>query len=470
MIRLKSFTIRRLNNEYDVRIPFVDNRLVLVGDNGQGKSTIVNLLYLFLTRQWKRMITYSFESLELRINTSDLLLTRAELLGFLELEDEAYARKHLSSRSAFIFRRLLIEQGPQAIERLSDPNIAKDLFRRYGFHPSMLADLKRYIEQKNISGIRKIPELTEALTRELGTTTILFLPTYRRIEQDLEYIIPSLPRNLQKLEDEEHPEQSAGPSFFIEFARFGMTDVEQLLKSRSAALRDRARTRLNNLLGTYLRDVINERYTDIDKSVLNVLNPEAVEQIVFRVEDSMLTTEEKNILIEKVRELKREKTGLLGPQTRLSQRDKIVLHFLNRLIQTAGIQRSEEEELRQFAEVCNHYLSRKEIRLDELSLELAVFSTTQEGRPSIDWRLLSSGEKQVISLFAHVFLAEQAELLVIIDEPELSLSVEWQRRFLPDLISSSRCIGMLAVTHSPYIFENSLDLYARSISESLLTN
>lgn len=46
------------------------------------------------------------------------------------------------------------------------------------------------------------------------------------------------------------------------------------------------------------------------------------------------------------------------------------------------------------------------------------------------------------------------------DEPELSLSIEWQKMLLPDIIDSGKCKFLLAVTHSPFIFDNDLDLNA----------
>ena len=72
---------------------------------------------------------------------------------------------------------------------------------------------------------------------------------------------------------------------------------------------------------------------------------------------------------------------------------------------------------------------------------------------------LSSGEKQVISLLARLYLYPE-EKIVLIDEPELSLSIDWQKRLLPDLLFSPSCAQLLAITHSPFIFDNELDPYA----------
>ena len=73
---------------------------------------------------------------------------------------------------------------------------------------------------------------------------------------------------------------------------------------------------------------------------------------------------------------------------------------------------------------------------------------------------MSSGEKQIISVFAKLILNYQRKYLILIDEPELSLSIEWQRKFLPDIVNTTSCHQLLAITHSPFIFENELDSYA----------
>src|SRR6185437_12054574 len=83
----------------------------------------------------------------------------------------------------------------------------------------------------------------------------------------------------------------------------------------------------------------------------------------------------------------------------------------------------------------------------------------------LELKMLSSGEKQIVSLFSHMYLSGEREFFVIIDEPELSLSVPWQQRFLPDIIGTGRCTGIVAVTHSPFIWENELEPYVRSLTE-----
>lgn len=78
---------------------------------------------------------------------------------------------------------------------------------------------------------------------------------------------------------------------------------------------------------------------------------------------------------------------------------------------------------------------------------------------------LSSGEKQIVSLFSHLLLDQDVLNYIVIDEPELSLSVDWQQRFLEDISEVPTCAFIGAVTHSPFIFENSLDRHTLDLLE-----
>ena len=83
----------------------------------------------------------------------------------------------------------------------------------------------------------------------------------------------------------------------------------------------------------------------------------------------------------------------------------------------------------------------------------------------IELKHLSSGEKQIVSLFGHIYLSEIKQFFVLIDEPELSLSVPWQKEFLVDIRNGGFCSGLFAVTHSPFIYDNELREYARGLGE-----
>ena len=73
---------------------------------------------------------------------------------------------------------------------------------------------------------------------------------------------------------------------------------------------------------------------------------------------------------------------------------------------------------------------------------------------------LSSGEQHELVLHYDLLFKTLPNTVVLIDEPEISLHVAWQKKFLPDLGEIVRISGFDAVvaTHSPYIVGDRDDL------------
>ena len=80
---------------------------------------------------------------------------------------------------------------------------------------------------------------------------------------------------------------------------------------------------------------------------------------------------------------------------------------------------------------------------------------------------LSSGEKQLLLLFCHVLLVDKNSSIFIIDEPEISLNIKWQRRLLNTLIQlnefnetqyiiASHSLEILS-SHSNSVFQLKID-------------
>ena len=72
---------------------------------------------------------------------------------------------------------------------------------------------------------------------------------------------------------------------------------------------------------------------------------------------------------------------------------------------------------------------------------------------------LSSGEQQLLVLYYQLLFEIEPDTLVMIDEPELSMNVVWQRNFLKDLqrIIELRKFDVLIATHSPQIIHDKWD-------------
>ena len=63
---------------------------------------------------------------------------------------------------------------------------------------------------------------------------------------------------------------------------------------------------------------------------------------------------------------------------------------------------------------------------------------------------LSAGEKQMLSFLCYNAFSESA--VIFIDEPELSLHVDWQRLLLPTLLEQGTENQLFIATHSPFIY------------------
>lgn len=91
----------------------------------------------------------------------------------------------------------------------------------------------------------------------------------------------------------------------------------------------------------------------------------------------------------------------------------------------------------------------KRIRIDR---QKGFFAEDDKGQP-IPLDALSSGEQHELVLHYELLFKVPPNTLVMLDEPELSLHVTWQQRFVPDLIEIVKAAGfdVLLATHSPYI-------------------
>ena len=78
----------------------------------------------------------------------------------------------------------------------------------------------------------------------------------------------------------------------------------------------------------------------------------------------------------------------------------------------------------------------------------------------LDLEMLSSGEQHELVLIYDLLFRVKKNSLILIDEPELSLHVAWQKQFLSDLEEMAKLSDFqsLIATHSPQVINNRWDL------------
>ena len=70
---IKSFTINGLFGTTNLHIPFEGKAKILIGENGLGKTQVLNMLYYVLTNRLERLIGYKFDSIVLEFRNGDLV-------------------------------------------------------------------------------------------------------------------------------------------------------------------------------------------------------------------------------------------------------------------------------------------------------------------------------------------------------------------------------------------------------------
>lgn len=457
---LTRFRIEALHNRHTIDVQIEDNKLILVGENGTGKSTVANFIYFFLTRQWHRMLNYEFKAVVADIDSVTIEVTQEDLVKSRD-SNLLLRRLHPSSRS-----QLLDLLSTHSIEYfLQNREETYRYARQFEVPLSIFSDyIEHFPESEEARLLSEKLEHAKQTLEALMIDQVLYLPTYRRVEQDLGSIVPELASSPEYKASMERWKRRVQSSSHIELVQFGMQDVEETIKRKMKELGDSWRDDLSKLTGTYLRDVIQGAYQHAEPSEIIELDETTINAIFNRIDQTVLPKPEQKRLRDMVAKIKFDH--------RIQSDDKVVVHFLTRLIELHTTQQEKEKDVREFIDVCNEYLSSKELIYDNMNFEISIMQRSvvnqDEGESkseAIKMSMLSSGEKQIVSLFSQIYLAAASSYFVIIDEPELSLSVFWQKRFLPDILESGRCSGLIAATHSPFIFENQLDKYAHSLEQ-----
>lgn len=335
------------------------------------------------------------------------------------------------------------------LERIGsqDPMINEWLLKHVSFHDDAISGT----EKKNVQA--KMEEIRKCIDAQ-----ILYLPTYRRIERELSGIFLGVDAD-DLMRHRNRFRQSETSGAFIELVEFGMKDVQRAVDRTLDGLKEFARDQLNNLTVGYLGDVVNQEYLKIGiKEINDASEEEKVRAVLGRISESILTKDHKEYLLNVITSAPNA--------TAPTEHQQIIYHYLLKLLGFQQIIQQKEQQIATFCDLCSVYLIDKSFVYDSptFSVSIQTKEKQNEGR-SIMLGDLSSGEKQIVSLFSHLYLSGQDSFFVLIDEPELSLSVPWQRRFLKDIRSGQFCKGLVAVTHSPFIYDNDLCAYTHSIGE-----
>ena len=78
---------------------------------------------------------------------------------------------------------------------------------------------------------------------------------------------------------------------------------------------------------------------------------------------------------------------------------------------------------------------------------------------------LSSGEKQILAILLTVLVEDNKNYVLFMDEPEVSLHVDWQKRLIDLILELNPNVQIILTTHSPAVIMNGWVDHVTEVSE-----
>ena len=447
---IKKIDILGLYNNRDFSVVFEDNTLILVGENGSGKTTISRIIYAVLSCNWDLLNNYPFEKIVVYFENETVEIPENVITDIYRIQD-------IDRMSYFVERKNGKRgHGAGVISTIFDLKNAqrentKNFQRFYHLPYEYISEI---IDNE---AVNTLYEITQKINNNFPAQ-ILYLPTYRRIEEQLQNIFPEI-----DMETWEKKKGTINNKRVIELVEFGMSDVRKLVDDEIDMLRSSSQARQNKLTLGYLGEIVSKAYEQSESyKKIRELKDEEIQEVLARIDSSILSEERKRQLLDIINNFRATNKRSHPGQV------KIICHYFMQLWEFNNEIKIAESNIRSFEETVNRYLVNNVIIYNSENYSCDVFNILNYGekkKEKIKFQDLSSGEKQIVSLFSHLYLDKNEKVFVFIDEPELSLSVDWQKTFLPDIVKSPKFVGLLATTHSPFVFDNDLENSVHGINE-----
>ncbi|MBS5960414.1 MAG: AAA family ATPase [Enterococcus gallinarum] len=431
-----------LENKYHMKI--------FLGENGIGKTTILNIINSILTGNVQRVIDIPFSRIHLEIEKEKFEFSKLDMISLLKL-DEAFSvyrmplRRNMSEEDFSKLRVMakdndLISFLSKLEELYVQGSIPTGLINRI---KKTIFDSDDFVDDENDYEQNDWMRLLNYL--KLSKVRIMYFPTYRRIEEDLVNLIEE--DMVRKGRPNEYIDyEIENPS--IKMLKSGMKDVEKILKSIEKIIEKNSIDSFNRVTGDMMTYLLKDGFKYIQNQDLES-DVDKIEVILNRITHEHLDSGIKQEVLEKLHTSKISNEGSLN-------------FFIGKLLEYYKQEEEIELQVIKFVKICNKYLVNKQFIYDQAAMKIYIINNVN--KKTITLGSLSSGEKQIISIFALIYLDQlQEKIFIMLDEPELSLSVIWQESLIQDIYDSGKVSYILAVTHSPFIYSNLDD----SVSENM---
>ena len=460
---LKDVTINNLFGQEQIDIDFSKRSVIITGDNGNGKTTILNIIYNVLVGNYHTLVKMNFEQINIIfqsefkfMNEIKIELKKSDILKQLTIRYRLKSKILKIEITSNIYNNIIVNSIDFNNKILYKEDKNDNLFYFYDDKSTIIELLEAINENEFKSNIKKINE------------SLLYFPTYRRIDLDIESYFSNL-------------YDDSMMSYFKrdglrKFTSFGTldrrvigisnTDIEDILREYTRKLNETSSNNLDILLRNFAKNSIlgmNEDALKIQLSELS-MQTKILEQLTS-INDS-LSLEISNEQLVEISEQFEEKLKFINKIKKNKPKDhdelnKVIELFMS-LPMMQVFQKLQESyqsfndkmalELENYKYIQENLLDFSGNKLKLNRTELNEFYFFKEGAGIDKFNDFSTGEKQLITflVYSAIELPKNTPSLIIIDEPELSLHVKWQNKLLKNLLKKDN-IKILSATHSPYI-------------------
>lgn len=436
---LQSIKITKLFGRFDYTLSFPEEGIMIItGPNGYGKSTILRIINNLCNDSLEKVLSYSFKKLIIICDNDEFQITKNKETFKINEYAFPYPKDNWGKRrglSSFI-RRIgydeyidvrtgekiqLVGELPKQLRFLDDDAVEQ----RFVF--SILDALGEELSLKGISETIEKLSLAIGLIRTIQKSIgkVHFIQEQRLIEKRT---IP---------EEERRYNQPRAEYFTV------INENSEKLKAELAEIMKKHSSLSSNLDSTYIKRLFEADQSDqVSTDVLNKLRE--LQQKQDKLQKYGLAEIQNASYLN---QLDQEKLGRFGIEL------SIYLEDANAKYQ---VFESIIDKLDLYERIVNEKLTFKKMFLSSTD---GIVVKTDEG-VTLSLNDLSSGEQEIIVLFYKLIFESDVNLLLI-DEPEISLHIAWQKELMENLksvVTLKKNIRVIIATHSPQIISHNWDL------------
>ena len=473
---IEDFGIEGLYSYRDISFSTKYAATILIAGNGSGKTTLLGALDAFLNLQFTRLRNLQFKKIVCKFHNRviPLELTYETLSEFLTIPTDGELvrtalRFNVEAPALFDF---LVEVWPGLTSptRLSDsPKVYSQILQGIGYSYRDAAAICNKLYNELFARSPLLGEMADIVRAQMDGYDVVYLPTYRRVELALRSDEEVPPHRRTKPRFEVDP-----GSLFTGNIQFGLSDLSDRLKELNQMISRKSNNGYREISAGIINELIDGSFESAPVTQEEIPSRDALNLFFARLEQGRKDQPFGPVAIPNIdRIYNREEVPVAS--------SKFLSYFLSKLGTAIKATRETELSVEDFVKSCNRYLSFEEAStflkgtapsehqihkgkaLILNRADMRVHVQSHPGGPRIPLDALSSGEKQMVSLFAKIYLYPGRKI-VLIDEPELSLSIDWQRQILLDVLTSPLCHQIVAITHSPFVFDNDLEPFAKALT------